>query len=697
MRPLNLDALFRSVRTLPGIGPKTAKAIERLTGSERVADMLFHLPIDFIDRSATPTIAHAAPDTIATMRVKVDKIAFAARRGQPTGIQVSDETGILSLVYFSASKDWLTKTYPIDHEIIISGKIETWKTGKQMVHPDHVIAANDPAKLKQLAKLEAIYPLTQGLTNKVLSKTIQGALPLVPQLNEWIDPQMLNRQGWHSFDQSLKSAHNPQTPKDIQVDAPSRERLAYDELLARQLALNLVRQANRRQKGQAFAPSVTLREKLINALPFDLTGAQKRVLQEIDTDMQEPLRMLRLLQGDVGSGKTVMALLAAANVIEHGYQAAIMAPTEILARQHLETLTEMTKGSGLRLIALTGRDKGKTRNLILDQIKDGKADIVIGTHALFQDTVAFKSLGLVVVDEQHRFGVHQRMQLSEKGVNPDILVMTATPIPRTLTLTQYGDMDVSRLDEKPAGRQPIDTRLIPNERIGDVVDGLKRKIADGDRAYWVCPLVEESEKLDLAAAEERAQVLEKFFPGKIGLIHGRMKPDEKDTVMQRFINGELSVLVATTVIEVGVNVPEATIMVIEHAERFGLSQLHQLRGRVGRGSDASTCLLLYSTPLSEHGKERLKIMRETEDGFLIAEKDLELRGAGEILGTRQSGLAHFKLADLNEHKDLLVMASQDARLFLEKDPQLKSRRGESLRSLLYLFEQDRSIQYLRSG
>jgi len=474
-------------------------------------------------------------------------------------------------------------------------------------------------------------------------------------------------------------------------------RLAYDEILARQLAMQLVRTRIKKNKGIAFNIDQVIRKKLLAALPFALTDAQMRSITEIDADMASPHRMLRLLQGDVGSGKTIVAFTTMVNAITCGFQAAIMVPTEILARQHTETLAPLCAALNLNLVTLTGRDKGKARAKLVEQIGDGSAQMIIGTHALFQEGVNFKNLGCIVIDEQHRFGVHQRLHLSDKAIAPDILVMTATPIPRTLTLSLYGDMDVSRLDQKPPHRKPVETSLISNDRLADIIEGLKRKIAQGERAYWVCPLIEESDRLDLAPAEERHRLLTQIFGTRVGLIHGRMKPLDKDLTMQQFASGKLDILVATTVIEVGVNVPEATVMIIEHAERFGLAQLHQLRGRVGRGHRQSSCILLYNAPLSETARERLKIMRQTEDGFIIAEKDLDLRGAGEILGTRQSGLPAFHFVDPATHRDLMTTAHQDARMIVESDATLSSRRGEALRILLYLFGQDEAVLTLRSG
>ena len=440
-----------------------------------------------------------------------------------------------------------------------------------------------------------------------------------------------------------------------------------------------------------------LRSKIVAALPYSLTPSQARAIEEIDADLAKPERMLRLLQGDVGSGKTVVALLAAATVIEAGRQAALMAPTEILARQHLKTMAPLAEAAGLRLAILTGRERGAERADILARLAAGELDLLVGTHALFQDEVAFRDLALAIVDEQHRFGVHQRLALARKGEAVDVLVLTATPIPRTLVLTYFGDMDVSQLREKPAGRQPIDTRAVPLGRIDEVVAAVGRALDRGERVYWVCPLVAESEVSDLAAAEERFAALKQHFGDATDLVHGKLKGADKDAAMGRFAAGETRLLVATTVIEVGVDVPEATVMVIEHAERFGLAQIHQLRGRVGRGRERSTCLLLYRAPLGETAKARIEILRETEDGFRIAEEDLRLRGEGDVLGTRQSGLPGFKVARIETHGPLLEPARKDAQLVLARDPTLTTERGEALRHLLYLFERDEAIRLLRAG
>ncbi len=693
-RPFILDPLFRALTALPGIGPRTGVLFEKLIGGPKILDLVWHKPSDFIDRRFSPKIVDAPNGPVATLTVTVEKHSPAARRSLPYRVRCVDDTGSVDLVFFNAHADFILKELPIGATVIVSGLIDHYQGRAQIVHPDAIGTEEDRAKI---ATIDPVYPLTAGLTNKAVKKSVHNALEFIVPLPEWLDPALKTREAWPDWHDAVHTLHNLPGENGLNPLHPARARLAYDELLANQLALSMVRHHQRRRQGRIFKTGGALRDKLLAALPFALTGAQSRSISEIDADMGAPVRMLRLLQGDVGSGKTVVAALSMLNAIESGTQAALMAPTEILARQHAESLKPWFDACGITFVTLTGRDKGKAREALLNQIRSGTAQIVIGTHALFQDGVDFADLGMAVIDEQHRFGVHQRLMLSAKGKGVDVLVMTATPIPRTLTMTAYGDMDVSRLDEKPPGRKPIDTRLIPIDKVEDMMSGLSRQLETGARIYWVCPLVEESEILDLAAAEERYDILQARFGDKVGLIHGRLKPLEKDEVMRKFASGQISILVATTVIEVGVNVPEATIMIIEHAERFGLAQLHQLRGRVGRGGEKSFCFLLYTAPLSELGKERMSIMRETEDGFLLAEKDLELRGSGDILGTKQSGLPSFRLADLAVHAGLLAIASDDARLLIEKDPDLNTPRGKALRHLLYLFERDQAIQFLRSG
>lgn len=696
MRPEILFPLFAAVTRLPGIGPRLEKLYERLTGPH-VVDLLWHLPTGIIDRRFRPPISEVKDGEIATLAVTVGLHVSPPPRNNrvPYRVWVSDETGEMSLVFFRARADYIQKMLPEGQKRLISGKVDFYQGQPQMTHPDHIVA---PENEKDMPLIEAVYPLTQGLTQKQVQKAAANALAKAPALSEWLDPAWKAKNAWLDWQEAIRAAHAPASEAELAPEAPARARLAYDELLSNQLALALVRLRMRARAGRPVKGDGRLRAKVEKALPFALTGAQKDAIAEIDADLASNRRMLRLLQGDVGSGKTLVGLMAMLSAIESGAQAALMAPTEILARQHAAGLAPLCEAAGVTLALLTGREKGKSREAVLSRLQSGEIDILVGTHALFQEDVHFKDLAVAVVDEQHRFGVHQRMQLQSKGgAGTNVLVMTATPIPRTLTLTAYGDMDVSRLTEKPPGRQPIDTRLVSAERLHEVVEAVRRAMQGGARVYWVCPLVEESDVLDVAAAEERFGALSHTFGDKVGLVHGRMRAAEKDAVMAKFQSGEVSLLVATTVIEVGVDVPEATVMVIEHAERFGLAQLHQLRGRVGRGSGKSTCLLLYHGALGETAKARLKIMRDTEDGFVIAEEDLRLRGAGELLGTRQSGMPEFRLADITAHRELLSVAYDDARLIVETDPELEGPRGEALRTLLYLFERDDAIRYLRSG
>jgi ATP-dependent DNA helicase RecG len=699
MRPDVLNPLFAEITSLPGIGSKVEKLYRRLLGRDdvpRVIDLIMHLPTSTIDRRARPKLRDVQPDTVVTVAVTVDRHRPPPphRARVPYQIYTSDETGDLVLTYFNPHKDYLEKLLPVGATRYVSGSAAFYDGTLQMVHPDRVV---DEAGLASLPLVEPVYPLTEGLSLNQVRKAVDAALTALPDLPEWQEPEWITRQGFPAFATALRTLHRPHEPFDVDPGAAAWTRLAYDELLAGQLALALVRAHLRRPAGRPTAGDGRLRQKLSEALPYSLTHSQTRAIAEIIEDLAKPERMLRLLQGDVGSGKTVVALMAAAAAIEAGRQAALMAPTEILARQHLATIAPLAASAGIEVAILTGRERGRERGDILDRLERGDIHLLIGTHALFQDDVAFHDLALAVVDEQHRFGVHQRLALTQKGEAVDILVMTATPIPRTLVLTYFGDMDISELREKPVGRQPIDTRTLPLSRFDEVVAAIGRALAEGRRAYWVCPLVAESENVDLAAATDRFEALQQEFGETVDLVHGKMKGADKDRAMERFAAGETSLLVATTVIEVGVDVPEATVMVIEHAERFGLAQLHQLRGRIGRGSGRSTCLLLYKEPLGETAKARLSIMRETQDGFRIAEEDLALRGEGDVLGTRQSGLPGFRVARVELHGKLIEAARDDAKLVLARDPTLTSPRGEALRSLLYFFGRDEAIRLIRAG
>ena len=699
MRPDVLSPLFASLTSLPGVGPKLEKLYGKLLGREapRVVDLLFHLPSGAIDRRARPKLNEVQPGQVVTVAITVleHRPSPPNRPRAPYRVVTGDDTdATLTLTFFHARKDYLEKLLPVGEKRYVSGTAEIYDDMLQMVHPDRVV---DEKGFADLPLVEPVYPLTEGLALGNVRRAMEGAVARLPDLPEWQDEAWLSRERFPGFASALRHLHRPAEPHDILPESLSWTRLAYDELLAGQLALALVRAHMRRQAGRGSASEGRLRARVLKALPYALTHSQQQAVNDIVNDLALPQRMLRLLQGDVGSGKTVVALVAAASVIEAGRQAAIMAPTELLARQHLNTIAPLAEAAGIRVAILTGRERGGERIEILDRLVLGDIDLLIGTHALFQEDVAFHDLALAVVDEQHRFGVHQRLALTQKGDAVDVLVLTATPIPRTLVLTYFGDMDVSELREKPAGRQPIDTRTIPMSRLEEVEDAVGRALGAGQRAYWVCPLVEDSEKIDLAAAEARFEELRLKFGEKVDLVHGRMKGADKDAAMERFASGKTQLLVATTVIEVGVDVPEATIMVIEHAERFGLAQLHQLRGRVGRGAGRSTCLLIYKAPLGETAKARLAILRESEDGFRIAEEDLRLRGEGDLLGTRQSGLPGFHIARVETHGKYLGAARDDAALVLNRDPGLATSRGQALRHLLYLFGKDEAIKLIRAG
>ncbi|KEQ05929.1 ATP-dependent DNA helicase RecG [Pseudorhizobium pelagicum] len=701
MRPAILDPLFSPVAALPGVGPKLADLIARVTGREdaddcRVIDLLFHAPSSIIDRRNRPGIALAPQGAIVTIEGRVDRHQPPppGKPNMPYRVFLHDDTGELALTFFRAKGNWLEKALPIDEAVMVSGKVDWFNGRPSMVHPDFMVKVSEAGNLPLV---EPVYPLTAGLSPKVLRKAVEGAVARLPALREWADPALAERQGFPSVLESFQQLHDPRDEGDIDPRSPARRRLAYDEFMAGQVSLALVRQRLRKVPGRPIHATGELADRIRATLPFSLTASQQKAVEEILKDMAGEDRMLRLLQGDVGAGKTLVALMAMAAAVESGGQAVLMAPTEILARQHHATISKIAAMVGISVEVLTGRTKGRERDAIVERIASGEAQIIIGTHALFQDAVSYRNLVLAVVDEQHRFGVHQRLRLTAKGISPHMLVMTATPIPRTLVLAAFGDMDVSKLTEKPAGRKPIQTVTLPAERTGEIVSRLRTALAEGKKAYWICPLVEESDVSDLMSAEERFAVLTKEMGADVGLVHGRMAGAEKDAVMADFKAGKIRLLVATTVVEVGVDVPDATIMVIEHAERFGLAQLHQLRGRVGRGAEASTCILLYKGPLSETGRARLSILRDSEDGFLIAEEDLKLRGEGELLGTRQSGTPGFRIASLEAHADLLEIARKDAAYLLERDPDLTSERGESVRTLLYLHRRDEAVRFLGAG
>ena len=702
-RPAEIFQLFASTTSLAGVGAKLASVLEKRVG-QHVIDVLRHLPIGLIDRSQRPSLANVDDGAIATfdlLVIKHDRPPRGVRR--PYRVFCENETGALELVFFHAHDDYVAKQLPIGERRLISGRVELFQGRVQMAHPDHILP---PSQASKMPIFEPIYPLTAGLTPKILRRTIADALTRIPDLPEWIPPTIMQQHGWPDFATAMRAVHAPQNATDLLPTSPVRARLAFDELLANQLAMRMVRHsAAETTPGRPYCGDGHITSKLRASLPYTMTGAQNRAIDEITSDQAKPKRMLRMLQGDVGSGKTLVALWAMLTAMETGAQAALLAPTEVLARQHHASIQAMLAPLDIEIGLLLGQGRGTasaktgtanvpvlSRKATLEKLADGSLSLVVGTHALLSETVAFHDLGLAVVDEQHRFGVRQRILLGEKGAHVDVMVMTATPIPRSLAMTAYGDLDHSRLDEKPVGRLPIDTRVLPSDRLGDVISSLGRALDEGKRAYWICPLVEESDKLDIAAAEDRFATLARALPDiTVALAHGKMKAGERDSAMQAFRNGTAQLLVATTVVEVGVDVPEASIIIIEHAERFGLAQLHQLRGRVGRSDQQSSCLLVYHGTLSETAAKRLGVMRDTNDGFVIAEEDLELRGPGEFLGQRQSGMPEFVLADLAAHRDLLGLARSEAGHALEQNDQ------KHMNLLLSLFERDSAVKFLASG
>ncbi len=695
MRPAILNPLFAETASLKGAGTAVVRQLARLKIT-RVIDLLFHLPVMAIDRVEADGVDEAFVGRPILVTLTAARYDQGGSRS-PLRVRAVDNAGQwVDLVFFGQPASWARTKLPLNLPKRVAGRLDRYGQTLQISHPEVSLVGESSGPPVR----ESVYGLTEGLSNRRLGQLAALALARAPDLPEWIEPSQKARANWPDWKDALMAAHA------MAGETAAKDRLAYDELLANQLALLLVRRDTRQRRGRALAATGVLTVALTARLPWTLTAAQRRVVAEIDGDLAQAAPMLRLLQGDVGSGKTLVALLAMLVAVESGAQAALLAPTEILARQHFASITKMLGDLPVRVAILTGRDKGKLRRDRLDDLAMGRIDILIGTHAIFQEGVDYHDLALVVVDEQHRFGVAQRLMLAAKAkVPPHLLVMTATPIPRTLQLTAYGEMDGSQIDELPPGRVPIDTRVMAVERLDEVVDGLARHLSGGGQAYWVCPLVEGSESGDEAAAEFRATMLRARFDGVfvggkaagVGLLHGRMKPAEKDAVMAEFAAGKLGLLVATTVIEVGVDVPNATLMIIEAAERFGLAQLHQLRGRVGRGTAHSVCLLLRGSELSETARARLKLMRETNDGFRIAEEDLRLRGAGEILGTRQSGEAAFRLADPERTARFVGMARDDARLLLDRDGGLEGPRGSAARTLLYLFERDAGVALLRSG
>ncbi len=688
-----LGLFLTPARAPKGARKDTLDLIAKVAGGRLVRDLVFLPPNAAIDRRLRVPIGETDEGDIATIEAEVDG-HMPGYKNLPYRIRLRDESGFLTVAYFRGNEEMLKRMWPVGQTRLVSGEIKFYDGMRQMLHPDYVV---DPTKGEAPPAVEPVYSLTQGLGGRMLARTILGALDTLPETPEWLEATTVKAHDWPDFRTALEHIHRPTSPEDVMAESAFRTRLAYDELFARQCALRLRRVHRRKEPGRAVVGDERFTKLMLASLPYSPTGAQSRAVDEIYTDMAEPAPMLRLLQGDVGSGKTLVAALAMARAAEAGLQSAMMAPTDLLARQHGATLEPLLSAAGITMAVLTGRDKAKERRAILKRLASGELHVVVGTHALFQEDVNFQDLGLIVIDEQHRFGVSDRMRMVAKGFAPHVLVMSATPIPRTLALSIHGDMDLSVLDEKPPGRQPIRTATMPTTRMSEVIEAIGEARKRGERAYWVCPLIEESEAIDLPAVIDRHAELQAYFGKGVEIVHGQMPPTAREAAMDRFRSGESFLMVATTVIEVGVNVQEATIMVIEHAERFGLAQLHQLRGRVGRGDKQGSCVLLWKPPLGESAKTRLDALRRNDDGFAIAEIDFRLRGAGDMLGTQQSGLPPFRLVSPEAHAGMLGAADKEARLAIERDPELKTNRGQAIRLALALFGYAEAAELARSG
>ncbi len=688
-----LEPLHKKIDTINGFGPHTTTIFEKLCGF-RFLDIILHLPNSLIKRIIIEDLQelYLYKKIIIVGKIKNTWTNYKKPKISIVTLEINKQS--LDIIYFNVNKPWFNKNFIKGHEIIVSGELNKKGNKWQIVHPDHVYDKNSNFKIPIY---ETTYPLTSGLTHKKIKKAINESIIELPNFKEWINIELIKNNNWHSFYESLFKLHFPKKLEEINNIKIYRERIAYDEALARQLALNLIRKFKYKSLQKALNYNNTIKDKLLKKLSFQLTKDQNSVLETIYKDLSSQKRMFRLLQGDVGSGKTIVAFFSMLHVVENGYQSALMVPTEILANQHYNFFKQYEEYLSIKICLLTSKIKKENKNNIINKIKKGEFNIIIGTHAIIQSKIIFKNLRLAIIDEQHRFGVYQRLEMSKKSPNTDFMLMTATPIPRTLILTDYGDMDISILYSKPKNRPITKTISVSIPRIKEVINAVSRVINKKDQIFWVCPLVKDSEKLDLAAAETRAKYLEKYFPNKVALLHGQMPPEEKEKSLSQFANQNKPILVATTVIEVGIDIPNATIIIIEHAERFGLAQLHQLRGRVGRGTKESICILLYDQKIGNIARDRLSVMRETNDGFIISEKDLKLRGAGEILGTKQSGGQMFKVLDISQHEHLIKIANQDAKLILNKNPRLTGENGDLLKQLLYLFDQDKAVTLIKSG
>ena len=696
IRPQFLFPLFGSLENLKGIGSKTVLNLKKI-GIYKPLDFLYSFPTNLKTRVFANTVSDLNVNKVVIIKIKIIKHNFKYFKG-PLNIEVTDGLKKINLIFFNAKNDWIKKNFPIEQERIISGKLEKYKNQFQIIHPDYIEKIFD---IDKIPVIEPIYSLTKGISQKVFLNSVNQILQLISEEIsncEWINKKRLKEMNWTDFKNSLKKIHNPKTNEDISLNSNYRLRLAYDELLSHQLSLVIARSFSKKNTKKRKKIGYKFSTLMKKRLPFSLTNSQEKCIAEIQSDLSNDERMYRLIQGDVGSGKTLVAFFSMLFVAENSGQAVLMVPTDILAKQHYNNFQEYTKNIEVNSVLLTGKMKTNEKKQVLEAIKLGQADIIIGTHSLFQKGVIFENLELVIIDEQHKFGVQQRHDLIQKGENLDILVMTATPIPRTLELANYGDMDISRILDKPMNRQKIDTSIISEKKIEILISRISEICKKGTQSYWVCPLIEEGDKSELVAIEQRFSSLNKMLPGiKIDILHGKMSEEQKNKIMTSFKNGNIQILLATTVIEVGIDVPNATIIVIEGAERFGLAQLHQLRGRVGRGKKQSNCILIYSKNIGRLGKERLEVLRKFDNGFDIAEEDLKMRGGGNPIGQQQSGIPKFRIANLDFDKELLSYANQDANEIIKNNKYLKGEHGKNLRVLLHLMNKDNSLKLLESG
>ena len=685
----NFNFFFNPVSKVKGIGPKIKKLFNEKKIDTNI-DLIFNFPYGLIDRTHCPKLNNLEIGKISTIFVKVRKHNFPRIRRLPNTVQCFDETGEINIVFFNSRENYIKEILPINSEVIISGKVNFYKNKYQITNPDYVTSINNEEKV---TKIMPTYASLKGISNKTINKIYENIIKEIPDVPEWHREHIIKNNKWFSFKDSLIQLHNPKKIEDLDKNSLTYERISFDEIFSNLLIFAQIKKkiATIYKKPKLFSSDQKL--KLIKNLPFTLTKDQETIIKEIDDSLKSDKKMIRLLQGDVGSGKTIISIITGLNVVAAGYQVALMCPTEILATQHLNLIRSLTKGQDINVEILSSGINKKRQIEIKKELVEGKINFLIGTHSLFQETVSFSNLGLIIIDEQHKFGVRQRINLSDKGgVNCDVLLMSATPIPRTLILSTYGDMDISTLKEKPFKKTTIVTNIIPEKKIPDLINLIKKKIESEQQIYWICPLIEESTKVNLTPVLERFKYITKFFPENVAVMHGNLKNDEKNIVMKNFLEKKFSILISTTVVEVGVDNPNANTIIIENSERFGLAQLHQLRGRVGRGIENGECILVYSKSISENGKKRLKILKESNDGFYISEQDLKLRGFGDIIGYKQSGQKDFIVADPMFHSHLFELAKQETDFYTEANLPI-----DKFNVLLKFFKKDKILNIIDSG